>query len=289
MRLGWIGTGILGSAILQRLAPHFQIMAWNRTSQKVDALTGSGIQKAQTLRELTEQSEMIFLCVKGEEVYEEILFDLETGIVSRLKPNTLIVDTSTLSPDTSIQLAQRLRSLGFRYVECPVSGGPEGALLGRLTGLIAGERQDVKEARPVVERFCSSIHEVGPIGQAQLLKVLNNLAESINLLGAAEVIQMGIQSGIDVRVLRDVFQTTRGYSVYMGVLFDRLLHPSADASATLDVRLKDVRLANQLASKHDWPAPMGKLTKALFEKAIEQCGAEADQTDCIHLFQPQRK
>lgn len=285
MRIGWIGTGILGSAILQKLSSQFEITAWNRTNHKVDRLTEFGIKKANTLKELAFHSDIIFLCVKGEDIYEELLFHQQNGLVLFLNPNTLIVDTSTISPATATHLSEKLKSYNMRYMECPVSGGPEGALSGNLTGIMAGEYQDTEEAKEVINLFCSPVHYVGKVGQAQLIKVLNNLAESINLLGAAEVVNIGLSLGISLDVLHKVLSTTRGYSVYMGVLFDRLLNPTEEVSASLDVRLKDIHLANTIASDHHLWLPMGALTKELLKLALNKCGSDADQTNCFKIYQ----
>lgn len=284
MRVGWIGTGALGSAICQRLSRQYKVTAWNRTFQKVEKLTKYGVQKAYSLQELAEQSDIVFLCIKGVKAYEEILFDSK-GLIHYLRPNTLIVDISTISPEHSIQLAQTLQSYNVRYLESPVSGGPEGAIAGKLTAILAGEVSDMQECKFILEEFCSHIHYVGAIGQAQYIKILNNLVESINLLGAAEVIQMGLRLGFSVQTLREVLSSTRGYSVYMGVLLDRLLHPNQEVSASLDVRLKDIKLACEIANAQNAWIPLASLTRGLFELALEKAGAKADQTECIKIYE----
>ncbi|MBY4602886.1 MULTISPECIES: NAD(P)-dependent oxidoreductase [Bacillus] len=284
MKIGWIGAGILGSAVLKKISNELEVYCWNRSIAKVDDLTHYGVSKVDSLEELATKSNIIFLCIKGEDSYKDILFNDKKGIANFLSENTIIVDLSTISPKKSMYLKQKLSEYNLKYVECPVSGGPEKAIQGNLTAIMSGDPVDINIAKMVVGKFCSQIHYVGDIGKGQLIKLINNLAESINLLAAAEVINIGLYCGIDLKTLNKVLPTTRGYSVYMGVLLDRLINPSENISASLDVRLKDIELANQLAKDNNLSAPLGTLTQKLFEFAQETYGPNRDQTECMKLY-----
>jgi 3-hydroxyisobutyrate dehydrogenase len=282
MIVGWVGTGILGSAILRCLSKKVDILAWNRTISKVKEI--SGIRIADSLFDLAVNSDIIFLCLGSEAAYEHILFKADSGLAYHLRSGSLIVDTSTISPELSVAIGTKLKKFNLRFVECPVSGGPEGAVEGTLSAIMAGVKNDIDEAQLIVRHFCKKINFVGELGNAQKIKILNNLAESINLLAAAEVVSIGIALGLNLKTLYEVLQTTRGYSVYMGVLFERLLKPSKDVSASLEIRMKDVRLANAIADSNGLCAPLATLAKELFEKAIHVAGPNSDQTECFKIY-----
>lgn len=284
MEIGWIGTGALGSAIIKRLSYSFQINVWNRTTSKLTELIPFGIKKYNLLEDLYTKCDIVFICLKGEEVYDDVLFG-EHDLIKYLKPNSTIIDLSTISPEKSIQLHNILKEkYGVSYVECPVSGGPEGALAGSLTAITAGEEHAANEIQSILKCFCNNVHYVGSIGKAQTIKILNNLSESINLLGASEVINMGIKLGLDVNTMKEVLSTTRGYSIYMGVLFDRLINPNDSISASLEVRLKDVELAKKLAIQLNQWNPLGSLADELYKIAIKKNGDHVDQTNCFNIF-----
>lgn len=284
-KIGWIGTGVLGSAVVTRfLEVGYEVAVYNRSVEKAQALEALGARVAATPRELAETCDVLFLCVKGEEAAETLLFDQETGVVASGRGGFCLIDTSTVSPGFAVSLHDRLLERDIRYLEAPVSGGREGALKGTMGMVIAGNEAAVESVRPVLEGFTAKLHYVGAPGKAQLMKVLNNLAESVHLLAASEVISIGLKAGIELDTLHTALSSMRGYSTYMGVLFDRLLEPKDTVSTSLAVRLKDLGLAHAVAEQYEVSVPMGALAQQLFKLAAQQEGLEVDQTECIKLL-----
>jgi 3-hydroxyisobutyrate dehydrogenase-like beta-hydroxyacid dehydrogenase len=303
-KIGWIGTGKLGTAIVRRLlTQNVPVMIFNRTYEKAQALVEDGATFASSPCDIAQECTIVFLCLTGQEAIEDVIFDGERGIVAAgTKPSgpalpsgpvrpsgparrlRSIIDTSTVSPSFAISLAGRLREIGIDYLEAPVSGGPENARLGKLACIMSGSQVMVEKHRELMAKFTASLHYVGESGSAQLIKVLNNLAESINLLGAAEVLAIGLGAGLDLETLHTVLPTMRGYSTYMGVLLDRLVNPREDVSFAVGTRLKDLKLAHQVAGDHATATPMGALAEQLFTLLLQQEGPLADQTACVRLY-----
>jgi 3-hydroxyisobutyrate dehydrogenase-like beta-hydroxyacid dehydrogenase len=285
-RIGWIGTGVLGTAIVKRLlTQNIAVTVFNRTEEKARVLVENGATLASSPCALAQECSTVFLCLAGHEAIEDVIFDHEQGIVAAGARELCIIDTSTISPSFALSLATRLLRVGIHYLEAPVSGGPENALLGKLACIIAGSQMQVQKHQELMAAFTSSLHYVGHAGNAQLIKVLNNLAESINLLGAAEVLAIGLRAGLDLDTLHSVLPTMRGYSTYMGVLLDRLINPRDEVSFAVTRRLKDLKLAHQVADDYAVATPMGALAEQLFTLVLSQEGPLADQTACIRLYE----
>jgi len=284
-KIGWIGTGVLGTAIVKRfLTQNIAVIVFNRTEEKARVLVENGATLASSPRAVAQECSTIFLCLVGHEAIEKVIFDHEQGIVAAGTKELCIIDTSTISPSFAISLAERLLQIGIHYLEAPVSGGPENARLGKLACIMAGPQMQVHKHQELMAIFTSSLHYVGHSGNAQLIKVLNNLAESINLFGAAEVLAIGLRAGLDLQTLHSVLPTMRGYSTYMGVLLDRLVNPREEVSFAVARRLKDLQLAHQVASDYAVAAPMGALAEQLFTLVLRQENPLADQTACIRLY-----
>jgi 3-hydroxyisobutyrate dehydrogenase-like beta-hydroxyacid dehydrogenase len=267
-RIGWIGTGILGTAIVKRLlTQNIAVTVFNRTEEKTRVLVENGAKLASSPRAVAEECSTIFLCLVGHEAKD-----------------LCIIDTSTISPAFARSLAERLLQFGLDYLEAPVSGGPENARLGKLACILAGSQVQVQKHQELMATFTSSLHYVGLSGNAQTIKVLNYLAEIINLLGAAEVLSIGLRAGVDLDTLHSVLPTMRGYSTYMGVLLDQLINPRDEVSFAVARRLKDLKLAHQVASDNAVAIPMGALAEQLFTLVLAQEGPLADQTACIRLY-----
>ncbi len=284
--IGWIGTGVLGTAIVKRLlTQNIAVTVFNRTEEKARVLVENGATLALSPCALARECGTILLCLVGHEAIENVIFDREQGIVAAGAKELCIIDTSTINPSFALSLAERLLRIGIHYLEAPVSGGPENARLGKLACIMAGSQMQVQKHQELMATFTSSLHYVGHSGNAQLIKVLNNLAESINLLGAAEVLAIGLHAGLDLDTLHSVLPTMRGYSTYMGVLLDRLINPRDEVSFAVSRRLKDLKLAHQVAEDNAVATPMGALAEQLFTLVLNQEGPLADQTACIRLYE----
>lgn len=284
MQLGWVGTGVLGSAVIKRLSLNYKVNTWNRTEKKLDKLTSYGIIKYNKLADLAKNSNIVFLCLAGENAHREVIFSSE-GLASNLQQGSIIIDLSTIDPSQSKTIHSiLLNDYSIDYIECPVSGGPENAVNGKLAAIVAGDEMIFNKVKDVLSHIASVVNFVGEVGNAQTIKILNNLAESLNLLTASEVLSMGRKLGIDYQTLKDVLSTTRGYSVYMGVLLDRLCNPTEEVSASLEVRLKDIELAHKLSTETNQWIPLGSLAKELYRLSIIQNGKHRDQTSCFNIY-----
>src|SRR5436305_3764667 len=289
-RIGWIGTGVLGTAIVKRLLTQKRaVTVFNRTEEKARVLVESGAVLASSPCAVAQECSTIFLCLVGHDAIEKVIFDHEQGIVAAGAKELCIIDTSTIHPSFARSLAERLLHIGISYLEAPVSGGPENARSGKLACIMAGSEMHVQKHRELMATFTASLHYVGHSGNAQLIKVLNNLAESINLLGAAEVLAIGLHAGLDLETLHSVLPTMRGYSTYMGVLFDRLINPRDEVSFAVASRVWELKLAHQVASDYAIATPMGALAEQLFTLVLRQESPLVDQTACIRLYRGEER
>lgn len=283
-RIGWIGTGNLGSAIVMRLLNQgYDVYVYNRTKEKTKPLEMLGAHIISSPKELTNYCNILFLCLGSKEAIESVLFEGELAVFKKKVQSITIIDTSTIGSEFAIQLERTIDSFNSYYIECPVSGGPENALQGRLTAILSGKKEIVIDIVDIVKSFCGIVHNFHEPGKAQLLKVLNNLAESINLIGASEVISLGSKYGLKIEEMYRVFYTMRGNSKYMDVLFERLLHPNEQVAVSLGIRTKDLSLSKELTETNY--SPISNLTQSLFDNVVELLGNDMDQTECIKLFQ----
>lgn len=277
--IGWIGTGVMGAEMVTRLVDAgYQVKAFNRSRDKAVRCVGEG-NVLGSPRDVRAATDVVFLCLTGLPAAEEVLFGDQTGLAGGTGAS-VVVDTSTVGPDFAISVNGRLKEHSIDYIECPVSGGPGGAKQGTLSAVLSGDESRAEEVKPLVAEFSSTIHYTGKAGTAQMIKVLNNQAEGINMMGAAEVIALGANAGMDLGVMREVLSTLRGYSVYMDVLFERLINPSDATSTSLDVRIKDLGLATSLARRDGIAAALSELSEKLYGEAANAFGGGRDQTTC---------
>ncbi|MCR6105464.1 NAD(P)-dependent oxidoreductase [Salipaludibacillus agaradhaerens] len=284
MKVGWIGTGSLGKAVVTKMLREGErVRVFNRTAEKAVSLVKEGAILYDSPSHLALDCDIIFLCLTGHQALHDVLYE-EGGILQEQKRNLIIVDISTLSPQITRETAHYLSEYNIHYLDCPVSGGPEGALAGKLTAIISGNNEAYFQAERYISLFSNKKYYVGDSGSSQTLKILNNLAEAINLLAASEVIALGLKEGFSLPTLKEVLTETRGNSIYMNILLERLMNPSKEVSASLEVRVKDLKLANELAEKNNLELLQGKLALQQFFSAERNIGKQNDQSECIKLY-----
>jgi len=203
MNIAYIGLGAMGKAMADNLARAGLLhCVWNRSAEKSQAFVKNhiGVVAAKSLEDLAQQCHLIFTCVSADEDLVEVVDALLPG----LQPNTIIVDTSTVSSDCSRQLAARLGEEGVVFLDAPVSGGVEGAINGRLSMMVGGDEEALDIIRTVLENIASKVVYMGPVGSGQATKAVNQImAAGINqavseALAFAEAMQLDMDKVIDV-------------------------------------------------------------------------------------------
>jgi 3-hydroxyisobutyrate dehydrogenase-like beta-hydroxyacid dehydrogenase len=284
-KIGWIGTGILGTEIVKTLLRKgINVSIYNRTKEKADNLVQYGAKIEDNLLDLFSKSTIIFSCLGSQDAFRSLI-ELNINVLNKRKKKKILIDISTISPQDAISNAVSLKLINVNYIESPVSGGKEGANQGIMTAICSGNIKFFVLIKNLLSYFCSNIHYVGEHGNAQKLKIINNLAESINLLCASEVILLGLKLGFDVGILKDILTTARGRSTYMDLLLERLYNQTDDIAVTLDVRTKDLALAKALLEQVELKANLSNIAIELFEKTKKIYGLSEDQSKCFDAIQ----
>ncbi|SET49341.1 3-hydroxyisobutyrate dehydrogenase [Salinibacillus kushneri] len=283
-KIGWIGTGNLGTSIVKRLLNQgYEVYVYNRSKDKATKLGEFGAHVVPSPQHISYYCKLIFLCLSDEKAVQSVLFLNKNALFRNQENKLTIFDTSTISPKYAVEFSTNVAKFDSYYIESPVSGGPENAINGDLTTILAGHRGVINSNKHIIESFSKKVFEFYTPGKAQILKILNNLAESINLIGAAEVISMGKREGLSLEEMYDVFQSTRGNSRYMNVLFERLISPKDNVSASINVRLKDLHLASDIIQNNNF-TPISELVHSLFQEIVNVMDGDLDQTACINLY-----
>lgn len=199
---GFIGLGAMGAPMAANLHRAGALAAvWNRSADKARRLAGElGVTVADSPAELARQVEVIFTCVSADTDLLAVIEALQSG----LHPGQVVIDTSTIKPDTARDVAQRLAEQGVAFLDAPVSGGVEGARQGALALMVGGEAEVLERVRPLLEALGRRIEHMGEVGSGQATKAVNQImAAGINqavteALAFAEAFELPLDKVIDV-------------------------------------------------------------------------------------------
>ncbi|WP_439673428.1 NAD(P)-dependent oxidoreductase [Embleya sp. MST-111070] len=255
--VGFIGLGVLGTAIARRLAAFGRLdTVWNRTPGRSSGLTAEGAREAANPAALMGETTVTILCVSDANAVRELAFG-PGGLAEGAGPDKIVVDHSSISPDSTRDIAARLAGeTGAHWIDAPVSGGPQGAAAGTLTVLAGGSRDDFERVEPLLAPYAGRRTLVGPTGAGQAAKLCNQVIVAATSWGLAEATLLATAAGIDPARLPEYLEGGFADSPLLRVL-QPLLTPGNTASfGSRDHLLKDLDTALQLARGANCPMPV---------------------------------
>jgi len=285
--VGYIGLGEIGAPIARRLlhAGH-DVTVWNRTPDKARPFEAEGASLAATPAELARRCDVVFTCLLNGAALEDVLFG-EEGLAIGDPRARILVDNSTIDPETTRRFAGRLRTRSaIEWVDAPVSGGPRGAQAGTLAVFMGGERTAVEAVRPLIETYGRRITHLGPVGSGQVVKACNQLINFVSVSALAEALVLGAAAGIDVEKLPAALEGGFADSPLLreyarGLTDERRSGVALQVSALARflqgdiepalrgrfaaILLKDLHIVRQLGHSHDATLPVTNLVTSLFE------------------------
>jgi 3-hydroxyisobutyrate dehydrogenase len=259
----------MGAGMARNLvAAGHQIVVWNRTLEKAQRIEGATV--SPSLRELAAGVDIVMICVSDTPDVESVVLGAD-GILTGLRPGTLIVDHSTISPTTTRKLDETVRRQGCHWLDAPVSGGPEGANRGTLTTMVGGEKAQLDRARPYLEAYSAVITHVGPVGAGQLVKLVNQILVVGNQLASSEALLFAQAAGLD---LSDTLNAVKGGAAGSWMLANRgpqMIDGDWRPGFTIDLQQKDLRLVLAAADELGVPLPGTALIFQLY-RALQRVG-----------------
>jgi len=214
-RVGFIGLGHMGAAMATRIiAAGFPTVLWARRREALAQF--QDVEVAASPAELAAAVDFVGICVWSDDDVREV-FDGEAGVLAGCKPGTVVAIHSTTAPATCRELARAGAARGVVVVDAPISGGPDAALAGSLVVAVGGDEAAVERCRPVFSTFADLIVHLGPVGSAQIAKLVNNALFCANFTLGDDALALGAALGLDPDALAQVLMRGSGRSLGVDV------------------------------------------------------------------------
>jgi 3-hydroxyisobutyrate dehydrogenase len=283
MKIGVCGTGRMGSSIAQRLMGlGHEVGVWNRNASKTRPLVDAGAKAFPTPAALAEGCEVVIVMLLNDAASEAV-YRGSDGVLSATLAGKLVIDMSTVRPDTMRAIGTSVGQQGAAFVESPVGGSTGPAREGKLFALVGGEKADVARALPVLEQLCRRIEHVGPLGSGSIVKLAINLPLLVYWQALGESLTICKQLDLAPDRLIDILSDTAGAPDAMkgrGALIAKVLagQPRGETAFGLSAARKDLATAVQFAHTLHAELPVAASALACFEEAEAAGLGEADAT-----------
>jgi 3-hydroxyisobutyrate dehydrogenase len=284
-RIGFIGLGLMGLPMCRRLqAAGFPLTVWNRSAEKLGEARAAGMATATSLAELAAASDILMLCIADAAAVQAVISQLQPA----LRTGQLIIDLSSIDPDTTRQCAAQVAAAGASWVDTPVSGGVKGAEQGTLVIMAGGSEADIQRASRPLQALSQRITRMGGVGSGQVTKICNQLIVAANAMLIAEAVSLAEHNGVNASLLAPALAGGFADSLPLQILAPRMATRQAEPVqwkvATL---LKDLDNAGQLSKQSQSATPLAALASQLMRLHAAQGHATADLSSVIQLYQDQ--
>ncbi|KQS64251.1 NAD(P)-dependent oxidoreductase [Modestobacter sp. Leaf380] len=279
--IGFIGTGAMGASIASRLVAGHELLVNDRNPIATQELVRAGARFAEPA-EIADRARLVFLCLPGPDQVEDLLFGT-TALAGALAPGTIVIDTTTGTPGRDESVVAQLGARSVTYVDAPIAGGVRRAREGTATLMVGATPEVFARVEPVLREVTAGAVNVGPVGTGHAMKLVNNLLNACNRFAALEAVRLGVAAGMAQDVVVDLLNRGSGRNYATEYTYPQLL--SGDAylpqGFTVELMLKDVRLALELADTLDHETPVGDLAQRLTQQAVQRFGGGADQSQMM--------
>ncbi|WP_277538143.1 NAD(P)-dependent oxidoreductase [Pseudomonas baetica] len=284
--LGFAGIGLMGLPMCRRLlAAGYPLAVWNRNPDKCKPLVEAGARQVATPAELCRHADVVMLCLADTSVVREVVFG-PTGIIEGAKKGQLLVDFSSLEPNSTREMAAELAGrTGMGWLDTPVSGGVVGAEAGSLAIMAGGDVQDLERVRPVLLTLGQRVTHMGGVGAGQVTKACNQMIVACNALVIAEVVALAERSGVDASLIAEAlaggFADSKPLQILAPQMAENRFEPVKWHVRTL---LKDLDTAVKFSREQGSATPISGLAAQLMRLHGSQGFLEKDPSTLVQMY-----
>ncbi|HYS06441.1 MAG TPA: NAD(P)-dependent oxidoreductase [Candidatus Dormibacteraeota bacterium] len=265
--VGFIGLGIMGRPMAGHiLKGGHPLTVFNRTRSKTAELQAQGAAVAGSPAEVAARSTIVITMVTDTPDVESVVAG-PGGVLEGIRPGSIVVDMSTISPKTERTLDEKLRARGAALVDAPVSGGDVGARNATLAIMAGGERQAFERVLPILRLLGKTITHCGPTGSGQIAKLANQILVSVTLLAVSEALVFARKNDLDPSTLIEAVSGGAAQSWQLTNLGPRIIKRDFAPGFMIDLVQKDLRLVLEACSRADVSLPATGLVHQLFGSA----------------------
>jgi 3-hydroxyisobutyrate dehydrogenase len=254
MRVGFIGLGAMGSHMARNLHRAGMLAGvWNRTGEKARALAAElGTTAPATPAELAASADAIVLCVSA----DQDVLDVVSALAPGLSPGALVMDCSTVGAETARKSAELLSSRQAGFLDCPVSGGVEGARDATLAIMVGGSAEAFEQARPVLEVLGKTVTHFGPTGSGQAAKATNQIMCAGIIEAVSEAMAFAKAQGLPLDRVVDTLGKGAGSSWYFVHRAPNMVRGTYPAGFRVRLHAKDLGICRDMASRFGVTLPV---------------------------------
>jgi 3-hydroxyisobutyrate dehydrogenase len=270
MKVTLMGLGAMGSGMAHRLLDaRFDLTVFNRSPERAKRLLEAGAILAGTPREATQNAEIV-ICIVADDIASRATWLGPDGALSNVKPGTILIESSTLTPGWVCELAAEAAKRDCDFLDGPVTGSKPQAEAGQLVFLIGGDATVLDRVRPVLKTMSRDIRYFGPTSSGAKVKLLNNLLNGIQVSAFAEMLSLAERMDIDVNAAAEFISNSAPGSPIVKIALQRMTESDFTPNFSVSLMAKDLSYAIAEGVSLSTDMPITNAAKKVYEAAITE-------------------
>ncbi|MCC4832122.1 3-hydroxyisobutyrate dehydrogenase [Shewanella sp. 10N.7] len=297
--VAFIGLGNMGGPMAANLIKAgMTVTVFDLLPAAVEALTAQGALSAKTACGAAASADFVITMLPaGKHVRHLYLGDDDTkGLLDVVSKEAVLIDCSTIDAESAQVVGKHAQAKGIEFMDAPVSGGTAGATAGTLTFICGGSDKAYQKAQTVLTVMGANIFHAGATGAGQIAKICNNMLLSVLMVGTSESLQLGIDNGLDPKVLSDIMKVSSGgnwtlekYNPCPDVMENVPSSNDYQGGFMVDLMVKDLGLSQQTSVASNSSTPMGSLARSMYVNHARQGSGRRDFSSIFEQFTPADK
>jgi 3-hydroxyisobutyrate dehydrogenase-like beta-hydroxyacid dehydrogenase len=286
-KIAYLGLGTMGRGMAANLLKAgYPVTAWNRTAERCAPLVAQGAQQAASPAEAAAGADLVMYCLSDDAAVEDLVWGAG-GLLAAVQPGQIVVDMTTLHPDTSRKEAAAYSAKGARFLDAPVFGSKNEAAGGGLWIVVGGDHGLYQEVLPVLEVLSETTHYMGVNGQGASMKLVGNLLVAAQLEALGEAMVLATKAGLDPEDVLGVLHVTDFKSPIFDGVGGTLIRRDFETHFALKLMLKDANLIARFAQDLNVPVPAAAATREVIKGAINKGWGEENASAFIRNLEEQ--
>jgi 3-hydroxyisobutyrate dehydrogenase-like beta-hydroxyacid dehydrogenase len=284
--IGFVGLGLMGTGFTRRLVSRgYHVWGYDIAPDRVAAVARHGVAQAASPADLARRTDIVLVCVTSTHAVEDVVLAADGVASIGPAPGKVLVDHSTTEIGATRHLASELESrTGMRWVDAPVSGGPQAAEAGTLAIMAGGAPEAVERVRPVLAELAGTFTHMGPVGAGQATKMVNQVLVLSNYCVIAEAARLAERCGIDPARIPEALAGGHADGNLLRTLIPRMAARDFEPRGFARQILKDLEMVHDLAREQKTATPMATQALTLFRLLCMRGHAELDGAAILKLY-----
>lgn len=286
MKVGFIGLGIMGKPMVENLLKANVTVLVNDLNKEVENEVVMQGASAVSVQQMAQQADYVITSLPNGAIVKAVLYSGEDAIVKQTDIKVkAVIDTSSLTPNESLEISKVLETKQIKYMDAPVSGGEPLAITGELSVMIGCAETDLPEVQKVLAPIATSVIRVGDVGAGSVVKLANQIIVNTNIAALSEAVVLAKKFDIDLANMYKAIKGGLAGSSVMDDKFPKMIEEDYRPGGTLNINLKDMKNVSSTADTVGLTLPIANQVKEIYKSEVAHGNGMNDHSGVIKYFE----